>query len=139
MCIIVFLLITTVHVLPHGLLMWLGIWLLKQSLIPSVLLPMSTVSLQVTRRETNIAKTLAIPVPRTLIAPCVGVTLSVQHFYTVLKLSEDALQIICSSLLKLKLSLTCEFLSGSAVALRTRFWDESFPRIASHSSIIDTA
>ena len=52
------------------------------------------ISLQVTRRETNIAKTLAIPVPRTLITLCMGVTLSVQHFYTVLKFSEDALQII---------------------------------------------
>ena len=97
MCIKVFLLITTVHVLPHGLLMWLGIWLLKQSLIPSFSLPMWTVSLQVMWRETNVAKTLAIPVPRTLIAPCLGVTLSVKHFYSVLKLSEDALQIIVVS------------------------------------------
>ena len=92
--IIVFLLITTVHVLPHRSLMWLGIWSLKKSLIPSVSLPMWAISLQVTGRRTNIAKTLAIPVTRILIASCFGVTLSVQHFYTVLKLSEDALQII---------------------------------------------
>ena len=98
MCIIVFLLITTVHILPHGLLMWLGIWLLKQSLIPSVSLPMWTVSLQVTWRETNVAKTLAIPVARALIATCLGITLSAQHFYTVLKLSEDAMQIIVVSI-----------------------------------------
>ena len=85
LCIIVFLLITTVHVLPHGLLMWLGIWLLKQLLNPSVSLPMWTVSLQVTWRETNVAKTLAIPVPRALITTCLGITLSVEHVYTVLK------------------------------------------------------
>ena len=96
LCIIVFLLITTVHVLPHGLLMWLGIWLLKPSLIPSVPLIMWTVSLQVTWRETNIAKSLAIPVPRALIITCLGITLSAQHFYTVL--SEDALQIIVISI-----------------------------------------
>ena len=95
---IVFLLITTVHLQPHGLLMWLGIWLLKQALkqllISSFSLPKWTTFLQVTWRETNVAKSLAIPVPRALIATCLGIILSAKYFYTVLKLSEDALQII---------------------------------------------
>ena len=59
---------------------------------------MWTVSLQVTWRETNVAKTMAIAVPRALINTCLGIiTLSAQHVYTVLKLSENALQIIAIS------------------------------------------
>ena len=101
MCIIVFLLITTVHVLPHG---WIvdvvGDMVAETVTDPFFSLPPYVDSLFAgdVEKKTNVANTLAIPVPRALINTCLGIiTLSAQHFHTVLKLSEDALQIIVIS------------------------------------------
>ena len=90
------------------------------------------------RRKANVAKTLAIPDPRSLITSCLGVSLSVQPLYTVLKLSVSALQIIVICIVA-EVFLSLRNLVWLCSGLRDQRLDESSSRMPSYISIIDTA
>ena len=90
------------------------------------------------RRKANVANTLAIPDPRSLITSCLGVSLSVQPLYTVLKLSVSALQIIVICIVA-EVFLSLRNLVWLCSGLTDQRLDESSPRMPSYISIIDTA